>query len=247
VTRTIRILDLFCGEGGAAMGYWRAAAAIDPGARVVIVGIDNARMPRYPFEFRQQDALDLAPAWLDQFDLIHASPPCQAYSIMRNLPWLRGREYWDSIPPTRALLATTRTPWVIENVQGAPLDGIRLCGMMFGHHQPDGGPQYRHRLFEASPGIILAAPAHPKHVRAVVPGPLLGDRQRRMSGNANADKSAWRSTGIDTGAVGNGTAGARVRWGAAMGIDWMSAAGLSQAIPPDYTEHVGRQALAAIL
>jgi DNA (cytosine-5)-methyltransferase 1 len=232
-----RLLDLFCGAGGAAMGYHRAGFEV--------VGVDINPQPHYPFEFYQDDALHVLLAVLENawapasppFSAIHASPPCQAYSIMRNLPWLKGREYWDSIPPTRALLETTNVPWVIENVKGAPLDGIFLCGTMFGLRQPDGGPEYRHRVFETS--FFLLAPGHPKHYETVVPGPYLKDRQNRMSGIGG---TPWKGTGIDRSIA----KGAVERWGQAMGIDWMNRAELSQAIPPAYTEWIGRHLLAAI-
>ena len=222
-----RLLDLFCGAGGAAMGYHRAGFEV--------VGVDINPQPHYPFEFHQADALTFP---LDEFDAIHASPPCQAYSIMRNLPWLKDREYWDSIPPTRELLAKATVPWVMENVKGAPLDGIFLCGTMFGLRQSDGGPEYRHRVFEAS--FFMLAPGHPRHYEAVVPGPYLKDRQTRMSGIGG---TPWKSSGLDSSVAGNGRAGAREKWGAAMGIDWMSSKELSQAIPPAYTEWIGQQLL----
>lgn len=220
----LRLLDLFCGAGGAAMGYSRAGFDV--------VGVDHKPQPRYPFEFHQADALTYP---LDGFDVIHASPPCQAYSIMRNLPWLKGREYWDSIPPTRERLLESGLPWVMENVKGAPLDGIFLCGTMFGLRQPDGGPEYRHRLFEAS--FFMLAPGHPKHFETVVPGPYLKDRQNRMSGIV---ATGWRSSGIDRAGHANKPRGR----GQAMGIDWMDRQGLSQAIPPAFTEWIGLQLIA---
>ena len=204
------------------MGYSRAGFEV--------VGVDINPQPHYPFEFHQGDVLELEPEVFDLFDAIHASPPCQAYSIMRNLTWLKDREYWDSIPPTRELLAQARVPWVIENVQGAPLDGIRLCGQMFDLNWPDGRPIFRHRLFEAS--WLLLAPPHAKHDRTATPGPLLGSRQTRMSGIGGNRL------------VVNGRT--RVGNGAPVGIDWMNSAELSQAIPPAYTEWIGRQLLAVL-
>ena len=219
-----RLLDLFCGAGGAAMGYHRAGFDV--------VGVDIKPQPRFPFTFVQADALEYP---FDGFDAIHASPPCQFYSIMRNLPWLKDREYWDSIPPTRERLSEATVPWVIENVAGAPLDGIMLCGQMFGLRQIDGTPIYRHRLFESTE--FLMAPGHPKHYETVVPGPLLGSRQTRMSGIPTANQ--WKSSGIDRGGAGH--SGTNRAYGAAVGIDWMDRDGLSQAIPPAYTEYIGRQ------
>jgi DNA (cytosine-5)-methyltransferase 1 len=125
----------------------------------------------------------------------------------------------------------------MENVNGAPLDGIFLCGTMFGLRQPDGAPEYRHRLFEST--VFMLAPGHPRHFEAVVPGPYLGRRQDRMSG-----VGGWR-TGIDRSSVGRPT-GARQRFGQAMGIDWMSRDELSQAIPPAYTEFIGAQLLRTV-
>jgi DNA (cytosine-5)-methyltransferase 1 len=169
-----RLLDLFCGAGGAGMGYHRAGFEV--------VGVDIKPQPHYPFEFHQADALTFP---LEGFDAIHASPPCQAYSIMRHLPWLKGRDYWDSIPPTRERLAEARVPWVIENVQGAPLDGIMLCGQMFGLVLPDGRPVYRHRLFEST--VPMLAPGHPRHYRIQRPGSMLGQRASEMADGMGID------------------------------------------------------------
>src|SRR3972149_1145020 len=124
------LLDLFAGAGGAAMGYHRA------GFRVV--GVDWKPQPHYPFEFILAAAM---PFPRQGGDAIHASPPCQGYSIMRNLPWLRDKDYPLLIEPTRILLDKTEKPWVNENVMGAKLDGGWLCGQMFGL------PVFRHRYF----------------------------------------------------------------------------------------------------
>ena len=129
----MRLLDLFCGAGGASKGY--ADAGFDD-----IVGVDNKPQPHYPFEFVLADAMTYP---LEGFDAIHASPPCQGYSIMRNLPWLRDKVYPLLIEPTLERLAAAGVPYVIENVMGARyvLDGNWLCGGMFGL------PFYRHRVF----------------------------------------------------------------------------------------------------
>jgi len=127
----MRLLDLFCGAGGAAMGYHRAG--FDE-----IVGIDINPQPRYPFTFIQADALE-PPVRLGAFDLIHASPPCQAYSVAT----LDNSKHPDLIELARLLIQ--HKPYVIENVVGAPLDGyLRLCGSMFGLQIQ------RHRYFEMS-------------------------------------------------------------------------------------------------
>src|SRR5512140_2399640 len=101
------LLDLFCGAGGAAMGYHRAGFDV--------VGVDIKPQPHYPFEFHQADALTFP---LAGFDAIHASPPCQAYSAMRTT-WNARNDHPDLLPPTRAMLEAANIPWVIENVPGA--------------------------------------------------------------------------------------------------------------------------------
>jgi DNA (cytosine-5)-methyltransferase 1 len=214
-----RLLDLFCGAGGAAMGYHRAGFEV--------VGVDLAPQPRYPFEFIQADAIEyLAETLAEGFDLIHASPPCQFYSRLRTLPWLKDKVYWDSIPPTRAALQAVGKPFVIENVEGAPVDGITLCGTMFGLRWDDGTPLYRHRPFETP--TFLLAPGHPKHDRVLVPGRLLKGRARLNNGYViGGHQNGLRAMG-------------------AMGIDWMTGNELSQAIPPAYTEWIGTQLLASL-
>jgi DNA (cytosine-5)-methyltransferase 1 len=108
----VRLLDLFCGAGGAAMGYSRAGFT-------EIVGVDIEPQPRYPFDFVRGDALEYLAAHGREFDAVHASPPCQAYSALAVLH--PGRTWPDLIPATRAALELAGMPWVIENVEGAPL------------------------------------------------------------------------------------------------------------------------------
>lgn len=106
----LKVLDLFCGAGGAAMGLQRAW----PNAE--ITGVDNRPMAHYPFNFILADAMTFP---LEGYDFIWASPPCQGYSIMRNLPWLREKEYPLLIAPTRERLIVSDVPYCIENVPGA--------------------------------------------------------------------------------------------------------------------------------
>src|SRR5713101_1334840 len=128
-----RALDLFCRAGGSTKGLQRAGFHV--------TGVDWKRQPRYCGDlFVQADALR-PPFDLGAFDLIWASPPCQADSILRQLPWLKGKEYPRLIAPVRRLLSAAGVPWVIENVPGAPLSGFELCGRQFGL------PLYRHRVF----------------------------------------------------------------------------------------------------
>jgi len=143
----VRILDLFCGAGGAGMGYARAGFEV--------VGVDINPQPRYPFEFVRGDALVfLASPFVDlsKFDAIHASPPCQAYA---NVTAWRGdqSDHPDLIDATRDLLNATGLPWVIENVPEAPLrPDLLLCGSHFGLRIK------RHRIFESSPRIFSLIP-----------------------------------------------------------------------------------------
>lgn len=134
-----RLLDLFCGAGGAAMGYHLAGFDV--------VGVDINPQKNYPFEFHQADAMTYP---LDGFDAIHASPPCQAYSRLKAM-WPEKRDaYPDLVGPTRERLHATGVPYVIENVPGAPLvDPLLLCGTMFGLGAR-GMDLRRHRLFETN-------------------------------------------------------------------------------------------------
>lgn len=186
------------------MGYARAGFEV--------VGVDINPQPRYPFEFHQADAMEFD---LSGFDAIHASPPCQAYTV------LGGREdlshYPDSVDAVRDRLETNGAPWIIENVPGAPLrKPIMLCGAMFGLRS------YRHRLFESS--VPLIAPPHQKH-------------KVRVNRRGENRRQHWENGGFITITGDVGTyCGPE-----AMGIDWMSGNELSQAIPPAYTECIGRQ------
>jgi DNA (cytosine-5)-methyltransferase 1 len=214
-----RLLDLFCGAGGAAMGYYRAGFDV--------VGVDIKPQPHYPFEFHQADALDCAPlAWgAELFDAIHASPPCQAYCDLQKQ---NKREYPDLIGPVRERLRETGIPYVIENVEGAPLIlGVTLCGTMF-----PGLRVIRHRGFECY-GFKASEPPHPRH-----PLVFTHDKRKAHHGKLDQDASFVQVTGGGNCTVANARA--------AMGIDWMTKDELNEAIPPAYTEHVGRWLLVAV-
>ena len=151
-----RLLDLFCGVGGAAMGYYRAGFEV--------VGVDIVKQPHYPFEFHQADALTYP---LEGFDAYHASPPCQAFStIAKQNRTMRPGVYNhpNLIPQTRERLISTGKPYVIENVPGSPLiNAITLCGTMFNLNI------IRHRLFETNPQITFP-PYSCNHYKKVVAG-----------------------------------------------------------------------------
>lgn len=147
----LKILDLFCGAGGAAMGLHRAIPDAD------ITGVDIVDQPRYPFRFVKADAVTVP---LDGYDLIWASPPCQAYSLGARR-W--NKEWPDLVAPTRARLLQWGGSWIIENVPLAPLvSPIVLCGQMFGLRV------IRHRLFESN--FSLTPPPHPPHTGSVKAG-----------------------------------------------------------------------------
>lgn len=218
-----RLLDLFCGAGGAAMGYYRAGFEV--------VGVDHNAQPHYPFEFVQQDALEFLAATIDDglvkpngylgYHAIHASPPCQRYSVATVFHPGRQAEHPDLVDPTRDLLEASGLPYVIENVMGAPLrNPIMLCGTMF-----EGLRVYRHRNFECKPPVYWppyhnAHPERPAEVGRAVPE----HGWMTVAGHFSDVKAASR----------------------AMGIDWMTRDELRQAIPPAYTEWIGRQLLASL-
>lgn len=229
-----RLLDLFCGAGGAAMGYHRAGFEV--------VGVDINPQPRYPFEFHQADAMTFP---LDGFDAIHASPPCQGESIMRNLPWLKDREYPMLIIPTRERLEGQPAPWVIENVQNARrsrhkphgMQANFLCGQMFDL------PIFRHRLFETP--FLWLQPPHEQHHGVIARGRHLGNRARTHVARPNG----W-SAGFDQAntpiLVGHPSKAQVARVADAMGIGWMTKDELQEAIPPVFTEFIGHQLMRAL-
>lgn len=230
--RKPRLLDMFCCAGGAGMGYHRAGFDV--------VGVDIAPQPRYPFEFVQADCIALDREWVSSFDAIHASPPCQAHSSISRVSG-RQEHHVDLIEETRELLEASGLPWIMENVVGAPLrDPTLLCGTMFGLQTSCGAELRRHRLFETSFSIPLVPEC--QHGQAVVGvyGGHAHDRRRKtitITGNT-PQQNVVRNRSRLTFSVDEARR--------AMGIDWMTMAGLSQAIPPAYTEWLGKQLIAHI-
>jgi DNA (cytosine-5)-methyltransferase 1 len=192
-----------------------------------VVGVDIVERKRYPFEFHQADAMTFP---LDGFDFIWASPPCQGYTAMRHAPGAVGAPLL--IDQVRARMPSG-TPWVIENVEEAAWamhNPVTLCGSMF-----DLGAQgcrlQRHRLFEANFEIVQPACTH--DARPVI-GVYGGHARRRAaSAGGRGTQDVWEG--------GHKTAAAQ-----ALGIDWMTLNELSEAIPPDYAEYIGRAAIAAM-
>lgn len=227
------------------MGYHRAGFEV--------VGVDIKPQPRYPFTFIQADAMTFP---LDGFDAIHASPPCQGYSMMtHNLPWHRNREYPHLILPTMERISVTGQPYVIENVYSARrgsrvlakagledhgLEAGWLCGGMFGLRL------YRHRLFATS--FFWLAPAHARHTLNLHPRSerwVYGGDVKGLPGGA-AGIDARPRNGVSRPGAGFGHTSGWQQAAEAMGIDWMTREELTEAIPPAYTEYIGQHLLAAV-
>lgn len=206
-----RLLDLFCCAGGASAGY--EAAGFD------VFGVDIVAQPNYPYPMQIADALTLSPLFLGEFDAIHASPPCQAYSDLAHRNG-NGHEWPRLIEPVRELLAATGKPYVIENVEGSPLqDYIVLCGTMF-----PGLRVIRHRLFESN--FPVAVPPHLRH-------PLCHTLDKRKAHYGQTDE--WVDFVSVNGGGNSSVAAARD----AMGISWMTKKEINEAIPPAYTQYIG--------
>lgn len=214
------IYDFCCKAGGASVGYHRA------GFRVV--GIDRELQPHYPFEFIQADLRDIDPVdlWHSGVAAVVGSPPCWKFT---DLAKQNKREYEDFIPELRELFVRSGLPYVIENVEGAPLQGaVTLCGTMF-----RGLRVTRHRDFEAN-FPIRPTPPHGRH-------PLHYTLDKRKAHYGKLDE--WKDFVTVTGG-GNCSAAAASD---AMGIDWMTKGELNQAIPPAYTEWIGRRLMNRVL
>lgn len=203
------LLDLFCCEGGAAEGYRRAGFDV--------TGVDIDDQPRYPGEFVKSDALEYLTLHGHEFDVIHASPPCQAHTKAQRL---RNNSHPELIGPVRELLLSLGRPFVIENVPGAPLrEPVMLCGAMFGLRL------YRHRLFETN--WPLSAPIHPEHIAPQV-------KMGRPAKPHEMIQPVGNFSGVDE---------ARE----VMGMPWATRDGLREAIPPAYTHFIGLHLMAHLL
>jgi len=213
------------------MGYHRAGFEVE--------GVDIKPQPHYPFKFYQADALTFP---LEGYDAYHASPPCQGYSIMLNLPWLRGRVYPKLIPVVRELFVATDKPYIIENVAGARYrsslpEGLQagfLCGQMFGLLI------FRHRYFETN--FAWFQPGHPKHQGHIRGGRKLGGRAREVVVRKSGQVYGFDQPKSAVGHAAVGGMSARQ----ALGVEWMNRDEATQAIPPAYTEYIGKYLLRAI-
>lgn len=219
MNRKPKILDLFCCAGGASVGYSRAGFEV--------VGVDIKNQPNYPFDFIRADALEVLEdkAWLEQFDAIHASPPCQGYShATKNdseyVHYSSGKQTPKLIAPIRAVFNELKIPYVIENVIGAKNDLINpffLTGYMFDL------PIQRKRCFEANFNVVQ--PIENKKISAKEYARINGIDYRDMS----VTGKSRRKGSIET-------------WKRIMGgMDWAKRGWeLVEAIPPAYTEYIGK-------
>ena len=214
-----RLLDLFCGAGGAAMGYHRAGFEV--------TGVDIKPQPRYPFEFHQADALDVLSdevfaidqVWWTRFDAIHASPPCQDHSVLAILQEQQHGTGWMLEETVRRLRATG-LPYVVENVGNAARKmqtTLTLHGGMFGLGV--------NRLRRFQSNVLIFGVMAPRTVDPIDVTGTGGPASRPLGQRGGIHRKP------------RNLAEARE----AMGIEWMTRAELNQAVPPAYTEHIGRQ------
>lgn len=207
------LLDLFCGAGGASEGWKKAGFDV--------IGVDIAAQPNYPFRFIQTNALNIH--FSHYYDAIHASPPCQRYCWSTAKQRVKGKTYPDLLAATRRLLIASGKPYVIENVPTAPLlYPTYLEGTMFGLGV------IRRRGFETN--WRLPQPRFRKRKAPIM-------QQSKRDPRIFIRKSAYCQV------AGNGADGWSCKladWQQAMGIDWMTRTEIKQAIPPAYTECIGR-------
>ena len=218
MARRPRLLDLFCGAGGAAVGYPRA------GFDVVGVDTDGRQLEVYPFDCVNGDALN-PPVDLSQFDAIHASPPCQRYSTATTGTG-DPLSHPDLVEPVRQLLADSGLPTIMENVPGAPMrPDVMLCGSSFGLRVQ------RHRVFECGRWFAWGAPPC-RHANQLQSGPVV-----TVTGwaepNVRHRPGRSRPTSIKYTDVNHARE--------VMGMPWATRHGCVEAIPPAYTEWLGEQ------
>jgi DNA (cytosine-5)-methyltransferase 1 len=211
----MRLLDLFCGAGGCSVGYHQAGFDV--------TGVDIDAHPDYPFTFVQADAMDVLADrdYLSTFDVVHASPPCQAFTRASHLRQAQGHapNTLDLLTPSRELLQAWGGTWVLENVPGAPMANPALmCGSAFGLLVR------RHRWFDSPLLLMNSGCYHDQQGRPVGVYHVMGDTIPNGGRTARTLEEGQQ----------------------AMGIDWMRWADLKEAIPPAYTRYIGEQLLAAV-
>lgn len=210
----MRALDLFCCAGGASEGLHRAGFEVS--------GIDREEQPEYPFPFTRRDVLNLLPSEIRRFDLIWASPPCQAFTAYRRRAG-HVKEALNFIPEARELLRAAGAPYILENVVGAPLENpIMLCGSMFGLDVR------RHRLFESNLFMVAPKCRHDVWTERKYPGAT-----NRTNRRFTCEVGVYRIP--------------LEQQKEAMGVDWpITLRELSEGTPPAYTHWIGRELLAGV-
>jgi DNA (cytosine-5)-methyltransferase 1 len=205
----MKLLDLFCGVGGASAGY--TAAGFD------VTGIDLKHGKRYPYTYIRGNVSDyLNNEYLQQFDVVHASPPCQTHSITQHLRNAQGKSTSkvDMIPEVRAALIASGVPYIIENVPGSPLiNPVQLCGSSFNLKVR------RHRLFESNINLKGSICNHKTQGKPVG---VYGSLNDEIPGGGHTAKTLQQARSV-------------------MGIEWALWGELVEAIPPIYTEYLGKQ------
>lgn len=210
----MKLLDLFSGAGGAAWGYH--LAGFDD-----ITGVDIKPQKRYPFKFVQADALEylrglIESGEIEEYDLVHASPPCQKYTKAQKL---MNNSHPDLIEPIRQLLKQSGKPYIIENVPGSPLvNPVMLVGTMFNLMT------VRERLFESNFPLIQPFECRPRPKQVKMGRPIMEGDYIQVVGHFSNVTYAKK----------------------AMGINWMTRDELKEAIPPAYTQWIGQQLLTAL-
>lgn len=213
-------MDAFCGVGGITKGLQRAG--------LYVIGVDKDPQPDYcGDDFVQMDAIKFLKKFRRRFDMAHASPPCQDFSLLTLGNRARGLfdNHQNLIPATRHALLRSGKLWSMENVMGAPMrQDVMLCGLMFGL------PLYRHRKFELH-GFSVDQPEHPSHK---------GHRVRGYRHRVLHDGDIYGVYGS------GGSKGSLKEWQQAQGIDWTkSFHSLAQAVPPDFGQLIGEAMLKA--
>lgn len=183
-----------------------------------VIGVDHVEQPNYPFEFVLSDAVEYIRAYGGEYAAVHASPPCQSFSAYRRKGAGVGAGHVNLIPATREKLIRIGRPWVIENVPGAHAElrsPVQMCGSAFNLDIQ------RHRLFEST--FSFSAPPCNHSWQT----PRFPPATNRTNLRRTVEIGVWRIP--------------LPQQQRAMGIRWMTLEELSQAIPPAYTEYIGRQ------
>lgn len=217
--RKYKLLDLFCGVGGCSMGYYNAGFEVE--------GVDIKNQVNYPFKFYQSDALQFE-IDLNKYDVIHASPPCQAYSFATVFARRCGKKYPDLVKLTRERLKRTNKIYIIENVPGSPLiQPVQICASYFNLFNNDLF-LVRHRWFESNVKLFGTPCQHSKFRKNIS---IVGDSDSLLSFQR---KSINRKVLLKEKSN-------------LMNMRWIkNNYELSQAIPPCYTEFLGKQIIAIL-